>query len=163
MKPRSAPHSRTAFFSTLSSTGWRSNVERLMILSTSLVAASRSSASSSRFFRSASGARARLARVVVFDLLERTLRPRRWVLLAFRDKVHLIALQPPMVAPGSRYSTAQVCKTPDPSWPCGRPRDRKKFSDSTWPERPRDHAIAAVESPAAFSTEGAWLCVVLPS
>jgi len=36
--PESAPQSRTAVSVTVSNTGWRSKVERLMTLSTSLVA-----------------------------------------------------------------------------------------------------------------------------
>ena len=51
MIPPSAPQSRVAFSMSVSSTGWRSNVERLITFSTSLVAVCCSSASVSSRLR----------------------------------------------------------------------------------------------------------------
>src|SRR5262245_65301402 len=72
---------------------FRSNVERLMTLSTSLVAACRSSASLSFFSRSVLELRGRPTRVLGFDLLERALRPKKKLKEALRSEEHTSELQ----------------------------------------------------------------------
>src|SRR5215813_10834545 len=54
MTPQSAPHNRAAFSTRVSSTGWSSNVERLITFRTSLVAVCCSSASLSSALAAAS-------------------------------------------------------------------------------------------------------------
>ena len=59
MTPRAASHSLVAFSISVSSTGWRSNVDRLITLSTSLVAVCCSSASVNSRFRASSSVNSR--------------------------------------------------------------------------------------------------------
>src|SRR6516225_12393883 len=87
MRPLSALHRRTAFSTTFSSTGWRSNAERLMTLRTSLVAVCCSRASASLFSNWARGSRSRPMRVLAFVPVERSLRPRVELFAPLRDKV----------------------------------------------------------------------------
>ncbi len=128
MSAPSAPASRAAFSTRVSSTGWRSNVERLITLSTSLVAVCCSSATRSSLFRASSSVNRR-----TFSM----------AMTAWSANVSSSAICGRVKGRGSVRANADRCRSAAPRAATGTPAGsgtgrRRRFLDPRTPESTSD-------------------------